>query len=43
MARTKERAKNLKLAFLLTRADNDAVPCLKKHGFSKEITQNFDE
>lgn len=43
MARTKERAKDIGLDFLLTCADNNAVPYFKKQGFSKKITLPFDK
>mmetsp|Transcript_6631 Transcript_6631/g.11975 ORF Transcript_6631/g.11975 Transcript_6631/m.11975 type:complete len:531 (+) Transcript_6631:127-1719(+) len=38
MAHTKEHAKEMGLDFLLTCADNAAVPYFKKQGFSKRIT-----
>ncbi|KAA8494391.1 Histone acetyltransferase GCN5 [Porphyridium purpureum] len=37
MAHTKEHAKEIKLSYLLTCADNNAVPYFKKQGFSKKI------
>lgn len=43
MAQTKERAKSLGLGFLLTCADNNAVPYFKKQGFSKKITLPFEK
>lgn len=43
MAQTKERAKSIGLDFLLTCADNAAVPYFKKQGFSKKITLPFEK
>ncbi len=43
MARTKERAKEIGLEYLLTCADNNAVPYFKKQGFSKKITLPFEK
>lgn len=43
MAQTKERAKSIGLEFLLTCADNAAVPYFKKQGFSKKITLPFEK
>lgn len=43
MAQTKERTKKIGLDYLLTCADNNAVPYFKKQGFSKKITLPFDK
>ena len=41
ISRTKARTKKLRLAFLLTCADKNGVPCSNKHLFSKKVSLLF--